>query len=117
MELRHELEIARIAGACDGPECRATEASIRVAQGGCVRYVEGFRAEFHAQAFGEAERLADHEVRILQAGSANRIARTGADHELRSASKSSRIEVFGDAAAGEVVRIANHVRTLHGVSE
>src|SRR5262249_20441726 len=42
-----------------------------------------------------------------------RIARTGADHELRRRGKNRGVEVLGDGAAVELIRIADPVGSLH----
>ena len=84
MDLQREFEVPGIAGAGDGAECRATEASVRIAQGWRIRYVERFGPELQIEPLGDVERFPDHQVRVLQAGAANGIAGTCANQDRKS---------------------------------
>src|ERR1019366_796763 len=78
-----ELEIPWIARAGDGPESRAAKRRVRIVQRRRIRYVEHFGTELGIHALGEAEHFAQHEVGILQARPADRVARAVTDRELR----------------------------------
>src|SRR6202030_585294 len=69
----YKLEVARIAGAGNGAECRASEASVGIIQRRRVRHIEGFRAEFEVHPLGNTKGLPDHQIRLLKPRSANRI--------------------------------------------
>src|SRR5258708_1288999 len=71
--LRRELKVARIAGACDRPEGRCSEAAVRIVEQRCVRHVEHLGAEFESDPFLEAEGLSEHQVGLLQARTTHRI--------------------------------------------
>src|SRR5689334_10166465 len=109
MDLADELEISRVAGAGNRPECSGSEASVRIVERRRIAYVESFRAELEIHSLGDAEGLPDHQIRILQPWAAHRIPRTAAKSKLRRHRESRGIEPLPGAAAVECIGITEAI--------
>src|SRR5439155_21405333 len=117
VEFADELEHTGIASAGDRTKGCASEASIGIIQRRSVRHVERFRAELDVHALRNTKRLSDHQVRILEPWSANRVARAGSNHKLRRGCECAGVEVLAHTAAIKLVGVADSVGPLNGKTQ
>src|SRR5215471_20521971 len=112
-----EFEIARVARSNNRSEGGRSEAPVRIIERRRIGHIERFGAHVESNALRDAEYLADHEVGVLQARPAHRIAGTAADDELRGGLKCCRIEPLPRTAVGKLVGISNAVGPLNREAE
>src|SRR5260370_8566364 len=117
VDLAHEFEHPRVASTRDRAERGAPKTSIRIIQRRGVGYIERFRAKFEPRALSNAKCLADHQVRILKSRPTDWIARIVPDDKLWGVGKTRRIEELCNTTAAKLIRVADPVRPLHGITK
>jgi len=85
----------------DAAECRGAEASVWLCAGGCVGYIEQLGAEFQPSFMEERGVLAERQIEVSKRWTADRIARSGSDGELRCGRKSGGVE---EVSRGSIIR-------------
>src|SRR5262249_5778125 len=86
---------------------------VRIEERRRIRYVEALRPKLKSDPFVDAERLADHQICVLQSGSTNGIPRTTADGERARGAEGGGVEELRCARIREIVRIADPVGPLY----
>src|SRR5579871_4173192 len=117
VNLESEFEIPRITCAGNRPERCASKASVGIVERRRIRHVERLRAEFEIETLRNAKCLPDHQVRILETGSANRVSRTGPNYKLRRGREGCCVEVLRHAAPVKVVGVADSVGPLNRITQ
>ena len=117
MDLPHQFKYPWIPCAGDRPEGGTAETSVGIGKRRRVRNVEAFHSQLEPHSLTDRERLTDHEIRILKAWPADRVARTVADHELRDSCEGRSIEVLRRTTVFKIIRIGDAIGPLDGKSK